>query len=150
MSAVAVSAATVTPSVAVAAATRLPPPLPPTLRCITVQARTISIEWTSNFNPASDSTEETSIKLLDSDTMLHIQYQLSKSEENSGVYQVVYEGGARTFNISSLIPLTKYTFKLRVKWDDDPEDNWSKSSTQIEVKTTGISIIFRVANVSLN
>ncbi|KAJ3200972.1 hypothetical protein HK099_002444, partial [Clydaea vesicula] len=107
--------------------------LPQSLRCYDVTGRNLTATWIE----LSETAEQEHQELLKK-TNKTLLYQLSKSDEtNDGVYTSVYEGAAKRFDVSGLVPLTNYKFKLRVKWEEDEnEDAWSTKSIMCEVKTT--------------
>ena len=90
------------------------PPIPLELQVSEILARSLKVEWKTHPNTLK------ALSLLPADSPIpdeqKVRYQLSKSEGTSGIFKHVYEGEELSCAVSGLVPLTKYTLKLRTKW----------------------------------
>ena len=54
-----------------------------------------------------------------------VVFQLSRSDHQLSDYIIVYSGAAKLFLVDNLIPLTTYILKLKIKFHDQDDDQWS-------------------------
>ncbi|KAI8914301.1 ankyrin repeat-containing domain protein [Gorgonomyces haynaldii] len=103
------------------------PTILPVLKATHIDARSIDIVWTyADRDPRY--------------VFSNLSYQLSRAEEETLKFEVVYEGEEPLFTIRDLKPTTNYKIKLRIAFtknltQQDTDSIWSKTYSELDVAT---------------